>query len=150
VAGDRQFHLGSSANTAVLQWGVQGNYSAYPNNKFHPPDIGKNTTYRLEIRIARLDATTYNVHLRLYDGSDNLLYDDDDWQNAAESDTLAATPTITYQDVDESKAISLGWNGPFQGKSVEGDHPFNVLYFGAVMVRTDDWCGAYDSGEASF
>lgn len=45
------------------------------------PWLDKNVTYRIEIAIARLDSTTFNMHVRIFNSSGALLYDDEDFLN---------------------------------------------------------------------
>lgn len=121
--------------------------NAYPNNRWYSTTyLNKNQTYRLELHVHRVDATTFNLHVRVYDSSNVLLLTDGYFRNQRGSGslTLASTPAFTIDNEDYWKTWKCGNNGPAWNNIVEGDHPYDMWCFGGVAVRTDDWCGAFN------
>jgi hypothetical protein len=101
------------------------------------------------VQVHRIGATTYNLHIRVYDDDGVLVLSDSDFVNAAGSGTadLSETPTFTFRDVNTLANFQCGTNGAFQG-TVEGDHPVTFCHQGGFAVSAADWCGPYVSGEA--
>ena len=96
------------------------------------------------MRVHRIGTTTANIHVRIYDSSDVLLYDDADFDNRNDTQTLADTPTFTFRDLDHLQGFRVGANGWSGG--VEGDYGFVAYYWGGVCIRNNDWCGPYANG----
>ena len=103
----------------------------------------KNVTYRFELQLHRINASQFNLHARVYDADDVLLYDDDDWSSANGETTLAENPTLNFNSVSNLNGLNAGFNG-LGGPSTL--MPFPLYYQGAFCVRTDDWCGPYEGG----
>lgn len=121
---------------------IQPQDTTWPNNQFTPGSVfAFNTTYRIEWEFARISTTTWNLHCRIYDSSDVLLYEDADFGNA-QSGSLADTPTITTDTPESQQECFLAFQG---GEGVPGGGEF--MYFGGWAVSLADWCGPYSSGE---
>lgn len=111
--------------------------------------LDRNETYRFEVHAHRDATDTWNLHIRIYDVDDNLILDDDDFRNQAGSVELNTTPSIAINSgVDGLSQIVFGTEGFADG--LGSDPPYDYVYYGGVCVRTDDWCGAYDSSEDSW
>lgn len=131
-----------------------GGVNAWPNSMWGPAPVrivengvrtgyefDRNTTYRFEWQIHRIGGNTFNLHARVYDSAERLLYDDDDFKNANGTASLADRPTLNFLDVTTLAALQVGLNGISGGMASE--FPFTYSHQGAVCVRTDTWCGPY-------
>lgn len=115
------------------------NDTPYPENHHSPGSVfSYNVTYRLEWQMKRLTATTWELHARIYDSRDVLLYDDGDFVNSEGNGSLLDLPTIITNDPRSQTECLIGWQG---GRGVIGGGEY--IYFGAYAVSLTDWCGAY-------
>ena len=109
--------------------------------------LDKDVTYRVEFQLNRIGTSTMNIHVRVYNSSNFLILDDDDFhgQDASSGVTLASNPTLNLYLVDNLADFQVGTNGP--GWVVgEANFPFPMWDIGAVCVRNDTWCGPYSGG----
>lgn len=132
----------SSDGTWELRF--QTGASDWPNHRWSPPPLDKNETYRVEMQIHRLDDTRFNLHARIYDSADALLYDDDDFMNANGSASLASNPVQTIVDWATMAGFQAGFNGLAGGTADQ--FPFTVYYQGCFAISDTDWLGPYRSG----
>jgi hypothetical protein len=103
--------------------------------------LTKNSPYRIEWALTRTAADTHTLDIRIYNAAGALVYDKDNIYKA-QAETTLATAGVDLPLTDATLGgFYLGSNG--------GQPPWtpmtNVqyIYYGGVMVRTDDWCGAY-------
>ena len=134
--------------TWTLRWSFEG--TGFPSNRFICPALTKGVTYRIELQIQRLSATTFNAHTRVYNDLVSTtvpLYDDDDFVNSNSSGSLASTPTLSFAMLSVMNELQMGFNGLSMGGGITGaNDEFVHSYFGGAVVRTDDWCGPYSGG----
>jgi len=119
--------------------------TAWPNDNWDGPNLNKNQTYRIEHRVHRIGNMTANLHVRVYDSSDVLLYTDSDFDNQQSTATLASTPTFTFRNLNHFKGIRVGDNGLFGGVEADYTPSFIMYHWGGLCMRDDTWCGAYNS-----
>lgn len=121
---------------------VVTNDTAWPDNRHSPGRVfAYNETYRVEWEFARLTNTTWNLHCRIYNSSNELLYEDADF-GSAQGGSLADTPTFTTDDPASQAECLFGFQG---GDAIIGGNEF--IWFGGYAVSLSDWCGPYASGE---
>jgi len=107
-----------------------------------------NETYRLELRMQRVTATTGKASVRVYDSANSLVAGPADWTNGETGPNLRSLsdsdPTVTVSDAT-FRLLDIGNNDP--GGLVAGAD--QVIYFGglAVAIGTDPdmWIGPYPS-----
>lgn len=117
--------------------------------------LNKGATYRFEWAFKHESANPdlYTLHLRIYDASGTLLYDDTNIYNSDASVKLAdAANLITFTQGSSTPSClrhllvdSNGWNT----QANNGPAPFlrdEYTYWGGVCVRSDTWCGPYAGG----
>lgn len=136
---DTQWRIGTGV-TALD--GVNFTYS-----RWYSPLLEKDTTYRVEWQVARLTGLNINLHWRIYDHNDNLLYEDNVFRGRglAASPTLADNPTLEIEAVHNLQEFCAGLNG------LGGSYwwPSELYqYQGCFAVSLTDWCGVYVPGEA--
>lgn len=103
-------------------------------------NLSKDTTYRFEFQFTRTAANTYTIHARIYNAADELLYSDSDWATEDVPFTPMTTAGVDIAIPDSDAGLRrwrIGING---GPAVSEDR---YHYVGGVMVRADDWAGAY-------
>lgn len=124
------FSVGAAENGNRYRW------SAGP--------LAKNTTYRFELHISRISATTFDMHIRVYNSADALLLDNDDFDNVNVGgfQPLSADTTFVFHDLNSLGGFNAVWNG-LGGTWVA---PLSYMYQGAICIRSDTWCGAYAGG----
>jgi hypothetical protein len=136
-------------------WDFRFNFK--PGNEFYGVDdwLPKDTTMRVELQITRTGSSTANYHARIYylqaDGSEILMYGDDDFLEGANLDpgsrgprSLSDRPSIGTANVDNLNGLTVGVNG-FDN----APYPFVHHYQGAFAVCLNNWCGPYTPGEAN-
>jgi hypothetical protein len=106
--------------------------------------LRKGVTYRYELQLHRVSSTTFNLHARIYDAKDRLLYDDHHFRNANRSQSLANRPSLWFNKIEHLAGFQIGFNG--LNKGAADLFPFVLYYQGAVCIRRDRWCGAYRDG----
>jgi hypothetical protein len=104
--------------------------------------LRKGVTYRFEYQWHRTGTSTYRQHVRIYDSSDNLLYDDSDFRNFNGSVGMSSNPDLAIGNLSGMSAFQVGNNGI--GGS--GPFPFTYGYQGGFCIRSDTWCGRYSGG----
>ncbi len=115
------------------------NDTPYPENHHSPGSVfAYNTTYRFEWQMKRLTTTTWELHARIYDSNDVLLYDDGDFLNSDGDKSLLDLPTIITNDPTSQQECMIVFQG---GNGIPGGGEY--LYFGGYAVSLTDWCGAY-------
>jgi hypothetical protein len=108
----------------------------YDNNFFVA--LNTNVTYRLEMQIHRITASTGKVQLRVYDSSNRLLFNNDNLVTYDNQGSLTArNPTMPVNDASFTN-FDLGNNDP--DRSGVGD-----FYVGSIATRVSssstDWIG---------
>jgi len=135
----------ASNGTFDLRW--QMNSPAWPNNMWTLAGLSKETTYRIELRVHRTSSTEYQLQTRIYNSSDTLLYDEDDFENLQNAAGGLGSTTFTFTDsVDEMTALRIGLNDLSTSGLDASDYGFIERYQGCVAIRSDDWCGPYAGG----
>lgn len=135
-----QFEIVTAANgrwTPRFYTGTGG--TAWPDYRWTAPSLAKNQTYRFEMHLYRNGSNTFQIHPRVYDSADRLLYDDDDFNNANSTARLSSNPSFGFND----PRILRGWQVGLNGFSAGSSFGWVYSYQGATCVRTDTWCGAY-------
>jgi hypothetical protein len=105
--------------------------------------LARNQTYRIEWQVHRIGATTYNLHMRIYNSAGTLLYSDANFVNPANGQSLANAPTLTLTNPETLDGFQVGTNGPGVDP---GGTVTPMWYIGCCAVRADDWCGPYAGG----
>jgi hypothetical protein len=114
--------------------------SGWPNDRWRGPLLNKNQTYRIEMQIEIASAATYRMHVRVYDSSGALLFDDTGMRSNDDSVALSTNPTLILGNLTGLNGITAGCNGIGGG----APFPFTYAYQGAFAVCADGWCGAYN------
>lgn len=136
--------LALSETTWRVGNGMTAAANGFANSQWLSPVISHATTYRFEWQIARLTGVECNLHVRLYNSSNVLLYEDDDFYNRSEvQGGLSSNPTLYLEAVSNLAEICAGLNG-IGGTYWYPSDLFN--YQGCFAVSRDTWCGAYDAG----
>lgn len=104
--------------------------------------LDKNVTYRIEYHFHRVGTGTYRQSARIYDSSDNLIYDASDFNNYNGSVSMASNPVLDIATLSGLSAFQVGSNG----LAGSGPFPFTYGYQGAICIRSDTWCGRYNGG----
>lgn len=101
----------------------------------------KDTTYILEWQVKRTASTTHEMHVRIGDSNASQLWSDADFVSPdGGGRTLADNPVISTTSASPClEHVMVGNNGPDWGE-LSTNH---LVYYGAVMVRDDDWAGAF-------
>jgi hypothetical protein len=99
-----------------------------------PGYLDKDATYRIEIRQKRTGDLTFDLHFRVYTGAGLLVYNETDF----------GTLSGAWEATTDIAELQMGING-YSVPSWPGD--FNYCYYGAVCIRNDTWCGAYEPPE---
>lgn len=133
-----------SGGTAPMTLQLAGDH-VYPNRDWSYR-FTTHETFRLELRLQRVTATTAKASVRSYDASGALIADSDDWTNGESGPNLrsltTSDPTVPVTDAS-FRLLDIGNNDP--GGLVAGAD--QVVYFGGVAVAIDAdpeaWIGPY-------
>lgn len=150
VAGDfYTFKLGNWADgTFPFAWVIDASNIYWSpgvsNDATHnsPGPLTKNTTYRIEWKVTRVDATHYKSDMRIYGSDDTTLLFTSSNIYVWFGGTMAADSTNSGAGyvLDDAHVADfrLGKNGGwgFSGSKV---------YWGGFAVSNTDWCGAYSA-----
>ncbi len=123
------------------RWQLQltTNDTPYPENHHSPGRVfAYDATYCLEWGMKHLSTTSWELHARIHDSNNVLLYSDGDFLNSAGSGSLLDLPTIRTADPSSQVEALIGWQA---GRGVTGGGEY--LYFGGYAVSLTDWCGPY-------
>lgn len=125
-----------------------GGANASPNNRWSAPALPKNETHRVEFQYERTGTTTWKPHCKIYDSSDVLVRSDVDFKNSdgAGSTSFATITNLNSNNVTYLQSFQQGNNGCTWDIDA-AQFPFTIKYFGATMIRRDDWCGPYIAAE---
>lgn len=107
--------------------------------------LDKDRTYRLEWSLA-YEETTYSVQVRIYDDTGALVATEDDFYQFLPlvlPSTRLGSENFTYTPIDH-QWFRVGINGPSSNFPLEGDANDPLFAHGAVCIRNDTWCGAYE------
>jgi hypothetical protein len=132
-------HNDAGPGMFVPQFVVHTN-NGWPNYMWIAPGLQKHVTYRYELHLVRTGETTFQIHPRIYDSGGALLFDDDDFATPTNSATLASSPELLFNDVNNLDGLNSGCNGG------EMPEPGLYGYQGGFCVRADTWCGPYEDG----
>ena len=117
------------------------NDTPYPENHHSPGSVfAYDKTYRLEWQMKRLTATTWELHARIYDSNNVLLYGDGDFFNSDGDRSLLDLPTIITNDPTSQQECMIVFQG---GNGIPGGGEY--LYLGGYAVSLTDWCGPHGS-----
>lgn len=122
------------------------NANGFPNNRWRAPDLPKNQTYRIELHIQRLSATTFTAEAEIYDQAGALVRGSNTFVNGDQSASFASAPVLGVTDESYFGAFQCGNNGPSWNNNAESAFPFDLWYIGGVAIRTDTWCREYSGG----
>lgn len=134
------FDVDASGWRPKLQSQVSTRY--YLTSGGSPVYLARNATYRLEWQVKRTGAAALELHARIYNSANALLYGDADFMNGATS--LADLPVCGVTDLNGLDGLQVGTNGPTT--TDPGGSIIPMWYLGCVAVRADDWCGPYSGG----
>ena len=118
--------------------------ATFPENKWIPgkpqDNLTKNTTYRLEWALAKTGTNAYTLDARIYNSAGTLLYDKTSLYDASDNLAMSTYPAGFFHLTDaRMRELFCGTNGSNMTPVLRDEYS----YWGAVMVRNDDWCGAY-------
>jgi len=124
------------------------------NTPYRPPVyLDRDVTYRFELKVERTDTDAANFDIRIYSrdgaGDESLVYTGADiiLHFSPNTPLYDGNPYSMGGNVAQlADLLNFGVNGWDGG----GSPTFDLYYQGCFAVRTDDWCGKYDSAEASF
>jgi len=115
-----------------------------PNDRYFEPPVllDKDVTYRFEIKYTRTGTDTYTLEARIYDVNDNLLYDTPDFEASWNAGLFLDEKTFTISGAGAASMVGfqIGIEETIAGAYAE---------WAGVLLRTDDWGGAYNVAEAS-
>jgi hypothetical protein len=142
-------HYGSDVGAARNgQWQIGATFIGNTNGAFdNGPWLNKNQTYRVEVALQRLTSTTYDFSMRVYDSSNNLLFDDDDFPADFGGGTLATRGPWTFRNANNLDGFNCGTNDFETAGNDFWTTTFDYGYQGAFAIGDDTgWLGAYGSG----
>jgi hypothetical protein len=137
-------YLASATDAAKFRFNVKlGGNAAYPNHNFYGPlnGLDRNHTYRYEASVKRLNTTTFEFHVRVYDESGTLVLDDNDFvrEDSDGSVTLANNPAVLILNWNNTNGLNAGCNG-------SGANYGAFAYQSGFAVCDDQgWIGPYGS-----
>lgn len=115
-------------------WAGNGR-QAYPNNNWTADllELDKNATYRVEVQEVRVSASTYRLHIWIYNSSNVLVADDSNFYRTDSSTVLLSTnPTFSNMNTGTTTADALvGFNA---GCNDTGAEAGNYAYQGGFAV----------------
>jgi hypothetical protein len=117
------------------------NDPVYNNMRWYAPILSKNVTYRFEMQILRNTTNTFQMHIRIYDASGNLIATDADIHNISNAARLSSNPSLGIGDPSWFDGLNAGNNGI---GSLPANSNFTYAYQAGFCVRSDDWCGPYN------
>lgn len=112
--------------------------------------ISRGQTYRLEEEYARTGTNTFTMHLRLYNSSNVLIADDDDFDctfHGPGQHLLSSNPSITVNNLTCYRNRILVNQGVGFNGSGSDDPNNNRIFYGGMAASHTAWCGAYSAGE---
>ena len=114
-----------------------------------PAALTKGVVYRFEWRVHVVSSTTVWVDARVYDSSDVLLYSSEDFTRKTGLDTMAAQNIFTIPGVANLRGLQMGSNSwSVDPADIGGGLGDQISHYdGGLMIRTDDWCGAFSDQE---
>lgn len=121
------------------------NANTWPNYGWQGPALAKGVVYRFEVNVHRNAASTYQIHVRVFNSTNTLLYDDDDFANLSGTATLASNPSHNFDTLENLAGFNAGHNGVVGG--TVGQFPYIHSYQGGFAICVMGWCGAYVAGE---
>lgn len=131
---------GAGRFTPSLQLHSNNPFADY---RWNPPSLPKGVTFRYEWQVTRVSDTTFNLRARIYDTAGTLVRSDADFVNEGNTRTLAATPSLLFNNVNNLDGLNAGCNGI--GGSAP-PFPFIYGYQSAFAVSDTDWIGPYSNG----
>ena len=142
-------HYGSDVGAARNgQWQIGATFIGNTNGAFdNGPWLNKNQTYRVEVALQRLSTTTYDFSMRVYDSSNNLLFDDDDFPADFGGGNLATRGPWTFRNVNNLDGFNCGTNDFETAGNDFWTTTFDYGYQGCFAIGDDTgWLGPYGSG----
>jgi hypothetical protein len=155
-------HQLEPSSGAGVPWGLKfgtngsGGYEVFwylagvtPNSTFSlNGTLDKNVTYRIEWAFVRKSNGFFTPLIRIYNASNVLVYDTDDFRDDVPTTLTAKNPDVDLSATSDSgrvfgRELFVGNNGPSWTVTTG-----NYQYFAAAAVSVTDWCGAYVEGEA--
>lgn len=118
--------------------------------RWRGPLLSSGVVYRFEMQLHKLSATTWNLHVRVYNAANQLIASDADYRNvfssdgvAAQSVRLADNPVLNFStnegsQMDELRAGNNGIGGSDWFPAVVHSHQ------GCFAVSRSAWLGPYD------
>jgi hypothetical protein len=131
--------------TWTMTWNVDGGgQNDWPNNRWtlNAP-LSKNQTYRVEMQIHRISATTFNLHARVYNSANQLIAGDANFRNANGTATLAGNRALRFLNVNTLAGFQAGFNGLNGG--TQNMYPVPLYYQSGFVITRGGWPGAYGS-----
>lgn len=120
---------------------VQPSHNVDAQVQFEGPALNQGEWYRFEfhVEVVDFDNLLFRTWPRIYDDSDTLIADADDYSTGSTSLSAhwAGGATATAVDWDFVRRLLMGTEGPGGGSP----HPGEYWYYAAVAVSLDDWVG---------
>ena len=144
------FYIESDAGTNEWRpaFYVNASVNSWPNYQFFGPILDKSTVYRIELQVASLTLTTFNLFPRIYDASGTLIAGPSAFNNSTSTGTLADEPTLTHLDRTRLALLQAGCNGVDAADTSAMGVPFSRM--AKVAISHTNWCGPHGTvtGEA--
>jgi hypothetical protein len=106
--------------------------------------LNKGTVYRIETQFTHASTGVWSPRVRIYDSDDTTLLSEPVRRNQV---TLLSADDPLFSPGDTCmRSVTCGTNGPSGVWADLGNSAF--IYYGAVKVTLNDWCGPYVAGEA--
>jgi hypothetical protein len=152
AVGDCNFiigvHYGSDAGPSRNgQWQIGATFLTNANGQFdNGPWLNKGQTYRVEVELARLTATTYEFDIRVYDSANTLLFTGADFPADGGGGTIATRGPWTFRNVNNLDGFNCGTNDFEAAGNDWWTSSFDYSYQGCFAVADDQgWIGPYGS-----
>ena len=109
------------------------------------PQLQKNVTYRIELRITRTGASTFTMDVRVYDSANVLLYDADDFMNQMRTNIITSR-SFNIGNLSNMGQFNAGLNGLGTGSTAPWWPASVYMYQGGIAISGTDWLGPYSGG----
>ncbi len=122
------------------------NSNAWPDF-FWKVNLNKRQTYRIEQEVERISSGQFLLHARVYNAAGQLVFSDDDFENANGSASLDTGVPLNLGLLGAASlgAFRTGLNS-LVGTHAPGTFPFTFGYIGGVAICRTNWCGPYQNG----
>lgn len=109
--------------------------------------ITRNTTYRIELHIRRVNSTNYQLEVRMYNSAGTLVKSGADWDDEFTNDHLGMVPLPNIAIEPDNWDDFRGFEISHQGAWNNTDDNNNRCYFGGLAISFSGWIGPFSPGE---